>query len=172
MAIPKHLPHYTYSDYVQWEGRWELIGGIPFAMSPQPSFRHQRIAVELERSLEGCEYCRVVLPTDWKISEDTVAQSDNPAACGEVTTEAYLDKPPVLVFEVLSPSTEQKDRVVKTELYAEQGVRYYVLADLGRLQAEVMELEGGEYRPRATLREGTWRFDLGECQAEFDFGQI
>lgn len=54
MAIPRHLPHYTYSEYVQWEGRWELIGGIPFAMSPQPSFRHQRvsrrIAAELERA--------------------------------------------------------------------------------------------------------------------------
>lgn len=125
MAIPKHWPHYTCSDYVQWEGRWELIGSIPVAMSPQPSFRHQRvsqsIAVELERPLEGCEHCRAVLPVDWKISEDTVGQSDNLVVCGEVTTEAYLDRPPVLVFEVLSPSAEQKDRVVKSELYAGQG---------------------------------------------------
>lgn len=30
----KHLPHYTYEDYKQWEGRWELIYGIPFAMAP------------------------------------------------------------------------------------------------------------------------------------------
>ena len=30
------LPHYTYDDYVQWEGRWELIKGIPFAMVPAP----------------------------------------------------------------------------------------------------------------------------------------
>jgi len=29
----KLLPHYTYSDYENWEGQWELIDGIPYAMS-------------------------------------------------------------------------------------------------------------------------------------------
>lgn len=176
MAVPKYLPHYTYADYVQWEGRWELIDGIPFAMSPQPSFRHQRIsqriATELEHALEGCEHCRAVLPVDWKISEDTVVQPDNMVVCGEVTNEAYLDRPPTLIFEVLSPSTEQKDRVVKAELYASQGVKYYVLVNPDLLQAEIMELQGGEYQLQATLHEGTWRFDLGECQIEVDFGRL
>jgi len=101
MGIPKYLPHYTYEDYKHWEGRWELIQGIPFAMSPQPSFQHQRvsqrIAYELERALEGCTRCRAVLPVDWKIAEDTVVQPDNMLVCGEVTNPSYLDKPPVLV---------------------------------------------------------------------------
>ncbi len=26
----KILPHYTYEDYCHWEGRWELIDGIPY----------------------------------------------------------------------------------------------------------------------------------------------
>jgi hypothetical protein len=34
----KILPHYTYVEYEQWEGQWELIEGIPYAMSPLPSF--------------------------------------------------------------------------------------------------------------------------------------
>ena len=38
------LPHYTYDDYVQWEGRWELINGIPYAMTPAPSVKHQLIS--------------------------------------------------------------------------------------------------------------------------------
>ena len=42
-----NLPHYTYDDYCQWEGRWELIGGIPFAMSPLPVPVHQRIGGRL-----------------------------------------------------------------------------------------------------------------------------
>ncbi len=29
----KILPHYTYEDYCHWKGRWELIDGIPYAMS-------------------------------------------------------------------------------------------------------------------------------------------
>ena len=37
------LPDYSYSDYVKWEGRWELISGIPYAMSPSPIFFHQDI---------------------------------------------------------------------------------------------------------------------------------
>jgi hypothetical protein len=24
------LPHYTYDDYAQWEGRWEIISGVPY----------------------------------------------------------------------------------------------------------------------------------------------
>jgi hypothetical protein len=32
----KILPHYTYADYVQWEGKWEVIDGVPHAMSPAP----------------------------------------------------------------------------------------------------------------------------------------
>ncbi len=34
------LPHYTYDEYVQWEGRWELIRGIPVAMVPMPVMKH------------------------------------------------------------------------------------------------------------------------------------
>ena len=30
----KYLPHYTYDDYYQWDGNWELIYGVPYAMFP------------------------------------------------------------------------------------------------------------------------------------------
>ena len=33
----EQLPHYTYEDYLCWEGRWELINGIPYAMTPAPT---------------------------------------------------------------------------------------------------------------------------------------
>ena len=35
------LPHYTYDDYIQWEGQWELIDGIAYAMVPAPSVEHK-----------------------------------------------------------------------------------------------------------------------------------
>jgi len=40
MSTPnlEDLPHYTYDNYVQWEGRLELICGVPHAMSPSPKF--------------------------------------------------------------------------------------------------------------------------------------
>jgi hypothetical protein len=35
------IPNYTYNDYERWEGDWELIRGIPYAMSPFPDWKHQ-----------------------------------------------------------------------------------------------------------------------------------
>ncbi len=46
MSAVKLLPYYTYEDYCRWEGRWELIDGIPFAMSPAPTPRHQWLVCE------------------------------------------------------------------------------------------------------------------------------
>ena len=40
-SVIKILPYYTYEDYCHWEGRWELIDGIPYAMSPAPNPIHQ-----------------------------------------------------------------------------------------------------------------------------------
>jgi len=48
----RELPHYTYEDYSNWEGRWELIQGIPYAMSPSPSYTHQRISQKIARLLD------------------------------------------------------------------------------------------------------------------------
>ena len=85
MLTPEELPHYTYSDYKQWDGRWELIEGIPYAMTPSPGFRHQRISqiigYLLEQSLRKCGHCQALLPTDWKVTEDTVLQPDNMVIC-------------------------------------------------------------------------------------------
>jgi hypothetical protein len=41
------IPHYTYNDYQKWEGDWELIRGIPYAVSPSPGWRHQLFGWQL-----------------------------------------------------------------------------------------------------------------------------
>ena len=78
MEALRILPSYTYEDYVQWEGRWELIEGIPFAMSPAPKAKNQRIAsaisAEFYFALKKCKDCFVYDPLDYKISEETVLQ--------------------------------------------------------------------------------------------------
>lgn len=43
----KYRPHYTYDEYCLWEGRWELIEGMPYAMSPAPVPQHQTINANL-----------------------------------------------------------------------------------------------------------------------------
>ncbi len=53
--------HYHISDYELWEGDWELIEGIPVAMTPAPVLAHRRlvmlILMELEQALADCAQC-------------------------------------------------------------------------------------------------------------------
>jgi len=88
-----HFPFYTHKDYLEWDGRWELIDGIAYAMSPAPYPKHQKVVLqvswELKNSLD-CQNCVVyVSPIDWKIDEATVVQPDVAIFCEE-TTEQYF----------------------------------------------------------------------------------
>lgn len=118
LALKKeHLPHYTYEDYCQWEGNWELIDGVPYAMSPLPSGKHQwitkKLCALLDEGLVHCGQCHASLPMDWRINETTIVQPDLFAACFDFKNMKFITKPPVLVVEILSPSTRDKDLFVK-----------------------------------------------------------
>ncbi|MCW3111968.1 MAG: hypothetical protein JWR18_364 [Segetibacter sp.] len=149
----KYIPHYTYEDWLHWEGQWELIDGVPFAMSPMPVPSHQQTAGDLyykfRRALEeGCTDCETYLPLDYKISADTIFQPDLLIVCGKIN-KPYLDFPPALVVEVLSKSTEEKDRGVKYDYYEQEGVKYYIMADWRKRQIEICELVDGKYKSKA-----------------------
>ena len=170
------LPHYTYNDYVQWEGRWELIRGIPFAMTPSPILKHQDLCLEivfqLKSLLKECRKCKVLLPVDWQITEDTVVQPDVLVVCGENITGAKLEIPPVMVFEVLSPTTNRKDRIIKFQLYEQAGVKYYCIVDPETNSADVFLLRKDKYGEAMVFKDGKMTFDLGPCRIEFDFNKV
>ena len=132
-TMARILPHYTYEDYRQWEGQWEIIEGIPYAMSPAPLPYHQFIAGNLHsvfwEALKGHSCgCRVYQPIDYLIEEDTVLNPDLLIVCKPIAKK-FLDFPPVLVAEILSPSTALKDRHTKYALYQKEGVKYYLIID-------------------------------------------
>ena len=170
------LPHYTYDDYVQWEGRWELIYGVAHAMSPSPNITHQsisqHIASQLERVLENCQECHALLPVDWKIDEETTVQPDNLVVCGELEKTAYLKKTPTLIFEILSKSTAHKDRTTKFKLYEREGVRHYVIVDPKESIAKVYRLQEGRYIKVVDASKDNVEFDLGKCIILFEFARI
>lgn len=151
MSDSKLLPHYTYDDYRKWEGRWELIDGIPFAMSPAPSLRHQwvnaNIISTLKQALAGisCRQCKVFNFIDIKITNNTIVQPDCSIVCGDADGN-FLDFPPALVVEILSKSTAIKDRHTKYTLYEDFGVKYYLMADPKKEETEIFHLEDGRYR--------------------------
>ena len=146
----KILPYYTYNEWVLWEGKWELIDGIPYAMSPSPAPRHQRVAAELRYELSlaiknsGCVKCKTYDPVDYKISDDTILIPDILIVCNDIK-KAYLDFPPSLVVEILSPSTALKDRNTKFQLYEKEKVKYYLIADTDTKAIEIYQLINEKY---------------------------
>lgn len=132
LAQRQDLPCYRVSDYEQWQGDWELIDGIPYAMSPAPNIAHQLISAnihgQLFQRLAHCCHCKPLLPVDWKIDDETVVQPDNLVVCGKVSGQ-YLTKTPVIIFEILSKSTARKDQRLKFELYQQEGVSYYIMVN-------------------------------------------
>ncbi len=172
----KYLPHYTYSDYLLWEGNWELINGVPYSMSPMPSWRHQslngNIFSVLKEHLKQCGNCKANIPVDWKISEDTILQPDVIVVCKPFEEGNFLGKTPEIIFEILSPSTADKDRNLKYELYQDAGVKYYIIVDPLKNSAQVYVLEEGFYKETGIYTTGTFYFEISGCQFDFDFSGI
>ena len=172
----KILPHYTYEDYLQWEGRWELIDGIPFAMSPTLTPRHQIIGAnllaEFRFALKKCAHCKVSQPVDYHIKEDTILQPDMLVICGEVRKK-FLDFPPALVVEILSPSTALKDWHTKSALYAGQKIPYYIIISPDTEEAEIYEWSEEGYQLKQKAKEFSYTFTFPEgCTAAIDFSEI
>lgn len=169
------LPHYTYEEYVQWEGRWELIDGIAYAMSPAPSIQHQRvsqrIAALLDEALKDCPGCQPLLPVDWKIDEHTVVQPDNMVICHEASG-SYLSQAPSVVFEIVSASTRHKDEKTKYRLYEMQSVRYYCIVNPQTNSIKIFELIDAHYVDRSESALGLFTFKLPECEWTLDCGKI
>jgi len=174
-AAKEYKPHYTYEDYRHWEGRWEIIEGEAFAMSPAPMPRHQNISAKIARlldeALDSCEKCKAYLPLDWHITDDTIVQPDNLVLCYE-PEGAYITKPPALIFEVVSPSTAAKDEHLKYVLYEREGVGYYVLVYPDERYAKVFRLHEGRYIKALDATDEDYTFDLGACRIPFDFSII
>jgi Uma2 family endonuclease len=170
-----YIPKYSYEDYQIWEGKWELIEGIPYAMVPLPIFKHQRLSgkifAQLDELLQNCPECTVNIAIDWKIDENTVLQPDNSVICYE-PAEKYLTKAPSVIFEILSPGTAFKDKTIKYKIYEEQGVKYYIIVDLYAKVAEIYLLENGAYNKSCEAQDDIVNFDLGECKIDFNFSKI
>jgi len=151
MAKLRFEPRYTVEDYEQWEGDWELWDGTAVAMSPSPTRLHQTIArnfiLQFQQQLidsDAC-HCQTLHEIDWRIDTSTVVRPDVVVVCDQSDTP-FIESPPSLIVEVLSESTAGKDRLAKRQLYSDQGVGYYLLADPASKNLEVLRLDGNSYR--------------------------
>ncbi len=171
------IEHYTYEDYLHWEGKWELIEGIPYAMAPSPMRIHQNIAYEIAKNLgnildeKECEECEILGEFDYKISNDTIVRPDVVLTCKE-TNEHYLTKAPQIIFEVISPSTAKRDEVYKFALYEAEKVQYFVLVYPDDLKAKIYKLKDGKYDKEGDFTQEKYLFDGTECDMQIDFKKV
>ena len=174
-ALLKEELSYTYDDYKEFEGDWELFEGFPVAMSPAPMRKHQSIASaimhELLNQLEECLECEVLGEVDYKVSDETVLRPDVVLTCNE-THEMYLTKAPEIIVEIISPSTAKRDEVYKFDIYEREKVKYYVIVYPDDLYAKVYKLEGREYDKQGDFALESYSFEETKCQVSLDFKKV
>ncbi|HWR32252.1 MAG TPA: Uma2 family endonuclease [Chitinophagaceae bacterium] len=172
----KILPHYTYADYIKWEGNWELIEGLPIAMSPSPLLKHQRLASRLNLEfgipLKKCADCIIYEPIDYKINEHTVVRPDMLISCKKENSPQFITNPPELIIEILSPSSGYRDRHEKFRLYETAKVRYYILVEPDEEKIEVYKMAENHYKQIVHGKNIVVDFEIGPCRAQVNFGEI
>ena len=167
--------NYTYDDYKNWKGDWELIDGVPLAMSPAPMRKHQSLASEfiyhLRDQLDECPFCEVLGEVDYKVSEDTILRPDVVLTCGE-TNESYLTKAPEIIVEIISKSTAKRDEHYKFDIYEAQKVHYYIIVYPDDLVAKVYKLDEKKYDKQGDFSEESYEFTQTQCGIKIDFKRV
>lgn len=155
----------TYDDYAALPDdgrRYELYEG-ELIMTPSPRPRHQAVIGNLHmlmvEHVRGHGLGEVFLsPIDVILSPITVLQPDlvyiETARLG-IVTERAIEGTPTLVVEVLSPSTDARDRGVKQALYARHGVPFYWIVDPAARTIQAQRLGRESYETVAELDDAT-----------------
>ncbi|OQP50547.1 hypothetical protein A4H97_01525 [Niastella yeongjuensis] len=169
------IPYYTYDQWVRWEGLWELINGLPFAITSSSDIKHQiissKVATVFTIPLELSKECSAYLPIAYKVSEDTILQPDLLVVAEEITKD-YLDFPPVLVVEIISTKTELTDRYTKFNIYESKGVKYYIIVTPDKERVEIYELIDREYELKQSGKNIVHEFIFPDCKILVDFEKI
>ena len=119
-------------------------------MTPSPFGRHgvmlARLVTALTNSIDAVECnASVLAEIDWIIGHDTVVRPDASVICGD-PPDGHIESPPALVVEVLSDSTRERDVTHKREIYQEQKVPWYLIADPNDSSVQLLRLsESNEY---------------------------
>jgi Uma2 family endonuclease len=128
--------------------RYELIDGMLF-VTPGPTFSHQTSVVGLMYALRSVcpEDMQVfVAPFDYQPNQRRSLQPDIGVIRRSDAAEKNLVVAPLLVVEVLSPSTRRYDATLKRGVYEESGVASYWLFDPEVPSLHVSELVAGQFK--------------------------
>jgi Uma2 family endonuclease len=137
-ALPK--ARMTVDEYLAWAedqpGRYELLDGAIFAMSPEGAGHAEKKAAVHAALLAGIRARGVAchaLPDGMtiRVDEATAYEPDAVVYCGSKLPPSALEVPsPVIVVEVLSPSTRHIDLSAKlADYFRLKSVAHYLIVD-------------------------------------------
>jgi len=136
--------------------RYELIDG-ELLVSPPPALPHQLLQSRLVRVLfAGCPPSMEVLfaPVGVERGAHTHVEPDVLVVAKTALGSTKLVELPLLVVEILSPSSRRTDSVRKLRVYEQLGVPSYWIADPDEPSVTVLELGDGRYREIGVGRGG------------------
>jgi Uma2 family endonuclease len=146
----------TYKDYLIYtehsDRRYELVEG-EILMVPSPGFSHQKVVMNLSAILHDFvkkSNMGIVLtaPMDLYVDDTNVLQPDIIFISKEksyIIEENKINRSPDLVIEIISPSTETRDREIKKKIYAQAEIKEYWIVDPGKKEIEIYTLRDEGY---------------------------
>lgn len=149
------LSQITWQDIQQMPDdgkRREAIGGDLY-VTPAPSLYHQIVSKRLERALYGVledpshgQVLHAPVGVEFPATREGVQPDILFVARSRlgIIDEDWLRGAPDLVVEIVSPSTEERDRGIKLRLYRRQGVSEYWIVDPEAEAVEVWGFRGEE----------------------------
>nr|CAX83999.1 conserved uncharacterized protein [uncultured bacterium] len=152
-ALKQPPSHMTVDEFLDWDDgtdtRYELIGGEVFAVNP-PLRNHTRAVANLAREVGssvtppcGIDVEAGLRPLN---HDDVYFQADAVVSCVPISPKDLWVPDPVVIFEVLSPSTEGYDRGTKVPIYrAMPTVQEIVLLSTMAFKAELWRRSGGDW---------------------------
>ncbi len=151
---------YSYADYLKWkfEERVEIIKGKVFHLAA-PRRRHQGISMEISTQINlflsgsKCKIYSAPFDVRLPVSKDdtktfTVVQPDICVICNpDKLDEKGCNGAPEFIIEILSPSSSERDAIIKFDLYEEVGVKEYwmVYPDVNLVDVFLLN-ENGKYQ--------------------------
>ena len=161
------LKRMTVSEFLRWEDgtdtRYELLAGFPVAMAPPApahGFLTAQLCIRIGAARQSRRPCMVQVEAGIARPDrdDTCYVADLAVTCTPPRRGDQLISDPVLIVEVLSPTTGLHDRQTKVADYRRvASVQEILLIDSASIFAEVLQREGDRWiseivrGPQATL---------------------
>lgn len=105
---------------------YELIDGVVL-MSPRPSLEHQNVSAnlyfELRQQLKDTD-CKPILEVDLVLANDSLVP-DLMIICAQELQGKRYEKLPLIVVEIISPTSASRDHIIKRHKYEELGIKEY-----------------------------------------------